>query len=416
MVRPSTWLPALAGTLCLMGVMTAQAQGPDACPTSGASSQPTWDKACAAAIEQEQDSARKAELLFRRAYVLNAREDYEHALEDLDAASALVPHQAKYLHERGYTLNSLRRYQEALISLDEDVALKLIPQAYDERALARFHMGDWEGSFADRDQSVKLNPGSAGALLTRTEARLWLGLFALAREDLKASASLAQSSGENADGVEDFAGVLEAWTHHSKSGDPTTLCLKAESEEALSQTTLIGDCTVAFLHARTPKEKADALTQRGNAWQLARHSLRHQLTDYELAAVLAPNDSVVHMNLGFACLQLREDHARTALQEFNRSLALHPQTSFPSLGGRAHAYYKLRELDLAFRDAKASAEIKPNILALWLMGDISRDKGDMAAAKRYWMDVYRLGARDDRLMESLRSVGVKDPAAEPGGR
>jgi hypothetical protein len=83
--------------------VAAQAQEASVCPISKAQRSESWEHDCDAAIQVEQDPANKAQLLFRRAYVLNERQAYEQSLEDLNAACALVPHHVAYLHERaGY--------------------------------------------------------------------------------------------------------------------------------------------------------------------------------------------------------------------------------------------------------------------------------------------------------------------------
>src|SRR5262249_50787403 len=138
------------------------------CPTSNAPSHPSWDRDCAAAIQAERDPIKKAELHFRRAYVLNERQAYLQALDDLNAACATVPHHASYLRERAYTLNSLGRHHEALVDLNEAASLEPeLPGVYEERALTRTALGDWQGAFDDYDQEVKLRPDSTSALVAR---------------------------------------------------------------------------------------------------------------------------------------------------------------------------------------------------------------------------------------------------------
>jgi hypothetical protein len=83
-----------------------------------------------------------------------------------------------------------------------------------------------------------------------------------------------------------------------------------------------------------------------------------------------------------------------------------------ALAGRAVAQYNLHEPNLGFHDAKESFELEPNPLALLILGDLTKDKHDNAAAKTHWMGVYHLGMRDDRLIERLKSVGVMDPEKE----
>src|SRR5450631_644520 len=143
--RTKTWTAALLLTgLYFLMPMVTQAEQVSGCSISNAQTQKSWDQDCAAAIEAEHDSATKAELLFRRAYVSNERRAYEQSLGDLNAACALVPHHVPYLHERAYTFNSLGRYREALLDLNEQASLDpQSPGVYSERALARTSLGDW---------------------------------------------------------------------------------------------------------------------------------------------------------------------------------------------------------------------------------------------------------------------------------
>lgn len=84
-----------------------------------------------------------------------------------------------------------------------------------------------------------------------------------------------------------------------------------------------------------------------------------------------------------------------------------------ALAGRSSAHYNLGEKNRAFHDARESFEMQPNELALWMLGDLAKDKHNDARAKSFWMGAYHLGSRDDRLLERLRSVGVSDPEKEP---
>jgi tetratricopeptide (TPR) repeat protein len=409
------YVPVLIIALCLIFPMRAQAQDVSGCPISPAKAVQSWDSDCAASIEGEPDSAKKAELHFRRAYVLNGREAYQEALDDLNAACTMVPHHAKYLHERAYTLNSLGRYQEALADLDEQAILEpQAPTVYQERAFTRTLVGDWEGALADRDRQARLLPDSRSALIARANARLWLGQFDHARQDLKAAAALkpdAPGSTENAGYFERVSALLEAWTHHSFGHDPAARC-RHPNQNDYSRTTLIGDCTLAFLSAKSPKDKADALTNRAIAWDVARQSQHDATIDCQAAVALDPGNPHLHTNLGFAYLQAA--HSWAARQEFDRSIEI--ERTYLALAGRAQADYNLGEKERAFRDAKESFEMQSNAAALWVLGDISKDRGDDASAKLYWMGAYHLGLRDDRLMERLQSVGVRDPAKEPSGK
>jgi tetratricopeptide (TPR) repeat protein len=275
------WTAALLLTvLYFLMPMAAQAHDVSGCPTSNAQTQKSWDQDCAAAIRVERAPRRKAELLFRRAYVLNERHDYEQSLNDLNVACALVPHYLPYLHERAYTFNSLGRYREAFIDIDEQASLdSQSPAVYSERALVRTRLGDWEGALADRDREVKLLPDSMSALVARAEARIWVGQFGQAQKDLKAAAALPDAlRADNAEYLERVSKRLGAWMHHSSGDDPGAKCGCAGTNDDFSQPTLIGDCTLALLSAKTPQDKAAALTHRSIAW-LSQQSVHDATAD-----------------------------------------------------------------------------------------------------------------------------------------
>jgi len=407
------WTPALLLLpLCLSALPAAKAQEVSGCPLSEAKAQKSWEHDCAAAIQTEHNSAKKAELHFRRAYVLNESQAYEQSLIDLNAATALLPHQVKYLRERAYTLNSLGRYWEALVDLDELATLEpQTPEVYSERAMARHHLGDWEGALADREREVKLRPNSMSALVARAAAHLWVGQFEKAQQDLKAAAEMPDdpSHTDDAEYRERVSRQLDAWMHHSSGADSGAKCALAANNDEFTQETLIGDCTLAFFSAKTPHDKADALVQRSIAWISAKQSQHDATADDEAAVALDPDNPDRHTNLGFAYLQ--ERHSWAARQEFDRSINI--RKTYMALAGRSSAHYNLHETNQSFHDARESFEMNPNVLALWMLGDLSKDKHDDAIAKSFWMGAYHLGSRDDRLLERLRGVGVPDPEKEP---
>jgi tetratricopeptide (TPR) repeat protein len=407
------WIALLPLTAVLFCGLSISATADEAqCVISKAKDDPSWDPDCAKAIFAEHDALKKAELLFRHAYVLNERELYERAIKELNAAITFVPHSPEYLRERAYTLNSLARYGEALVDLDELISLNpKLQAAYPERAMSRTYVGDWQGALADREVAVQLKPDSMSALVARAQANLWLGNFEQAQQDLNAAKELAPDP-SNGSGDETYLervnGQLQAWTKHSEGRNPGQNCSRAKNNEDLSKETLIGDCTIAFFSAKTPQDKADALVQRAIAWISARQSQRDATADHEASVALDPENPDRHTNLGFAYLEGR--HSWAARQEFDRSIKI--RKTYPALAGRASAHYNLNEINLSFKDAKESFEMQPNELALWVLGDLAKDKNDDKSAKLYWMGAYHLGSRDDRLMERLRSVGVTDPAAE----
>jgi tetratricopeptide (TPR) repeat protein len=410
----ATWMvgPAILVAFHLIAPV-ARAVDVSGCPTANAKEDKSWDHDCAAAILAEHDPHKKAELLFRRAYVSNERQSYEKSIEDLNAATILIPHHIEYLHERGYTLNALGRYREALVDLDELATLDpQEPEVFSERAMSRTYLGDWRGALADRDTQVKLKPNSMSALVARAQAKLWLGNFQGTQQDLKAAKELSADPAQGGDQeyLERVNAQLQAWMQHSNGDDPGKNCAQARDNDDYSKPTLIGDCTIAFLSAKTPQDKAGALAQRSISWVSARQSQHDATLDDEAAVALDPENPDRHTNLGMAYLQ--ERHSWAARQQFDRSI--HIRKTCMALAGRASAHFNLGEINLSFKDAKESFEMQPNLLALWILGDLASTRHDDASAKLYWMGAYHLGSRDDRLLERLKSVGVTDPEAETG--
>lgn len=128
-----------------------------------------------------------------------------------------------------------------------------------------------------------------------------------------------------------------------------------------------------------------------------------------MAAALDPDNPNTHTNLAFA--YMRDRHSTGAIWEFDRSIAIKP--TFTAYAGRASAKYNLHDLDGAFADAKKSFEIEPNMLALWVLGDVVYEKSkSYDEAKSFWIGAYRLGSRDDRLIQRLKDAGVPIPPPE----
>ena len=374
------------------------------------------DADCDAAIAKEADPAAKSVLLYRRAYMIIDRNDfntYPKALADLDEAIRLNPANWKALHERAYLYNEYGRWADAL--KDIDAQIELFPRAFDgyqERAMSRFNLGDLQGSYEDRDTVVLLRPGVAAPLIGRAAARMWLGEFDAARADLDAAAAIAQRAGDKQT-EQDIAAEraeLTLLTKTSGATHPGKVCEDAFNASDFSREGLIGDCTLAFLQAKTPKDKADILTFRATARLIIAQDENAAIPDRKIAAALVPEDPDMLANLGFSYVAVH--HSRAAIEEFDRSIAL--KEEFFNYAGRASAKLNLNDIDGAFFDAKKSFEIKPNELALTVLGDCiyARTKS-YDEAKDYWIGAYKLGDRDDGLIARLKDAGVPIPPPDP---
>jgi tetratricopeptide (TPR) repeat protein len=400
----------VASTVVLAGVApAARSENDTACAAGVPADIAAWRVECDAAIASETDDVRRAEFLFRRAYISVEQYRYDEALSDLNDALAADPDNPLYLHERAYVNGELSQFAAALVDLDRQVALQPDePTAYRERAHARHFSGDLKGSYEDRDKEVQLLPESPEALLFRSEQALWIGRFVDAEADATRAEKLAKAA-ENDKARTDAAALLaraKRWRKPSSTRGAASRCTLGEGIDRKSPPTLIGDCTQAFLSAKDGPAKANALNTRSVAWLVLANDQASSTQDLRVAVALDPKNADRYINLGFSFLLT--SHSWAARREFDRALALvrHPY----ALAGRARARMNLGDPAGARGDALASHALEANEAAAWVLADLAYDEGDLDAARGFYLDVFRLGSRDDGLIERLKELGVSDPA------
>lgn len=387
----------------------AMAQTVDGCPLDDRiAKDAAWERACDAAVAAANDPKARSTLLFRRAYVANEHQDYFTARDSLNQALALDSANVPAWQELAYTANALGDYAEGEKAADAKIALgRLDRSVLEERAFSRFFLGNFSGTYQDRDEVVRTNPRDADALLARAVAAMWLGRPDAARLDLE-SASVSTDDAAIRQRVADAVEALARWTARSSAKDPAAACLAAEKDGFRGEH-VIGDCSAAFLAETDPAKRAELLTLRAIAWLTEADDPDAATQDRAIAVALDPGNAMLHSNLGFAYLTNR--HSWAAAREFDRSIAL--AESWTALAGRAAARYNLGDKAGARTDAVRSYAIEPNEAALTVAGDLARDGGDVASAKRYWLGAWHLGNHGDDLAERLRSIGVADPDKEP---
>lgn len=407
-------LPAML----LMGI-TALAQGtatpnPPACADFA---RPGADiHGCDAGIAAETDPKAKSVLLLRRAYMRDQVSDHDvfrSAKDDLDQAIALWPDNWGAWHERGYIENEIGDTAQAASDLDHEAALNPdAPLLHSERALARFRLGDLAGAFQDRDRDVALHPDDASARAARAEALMWLGRFEEAKSDLDQAQKLATAGGDTdtLTWVTRLREDIARWTNWGDPSQAAAACANVKDETAFQDAHFIGNCTRAFLDARSGSDKAEALTGRGLAIELSRQNPALALDDFRLAAALDPSNPDLEGNLGGLLANIGRLHE--ALRHLDAAIAVKPNAY--AYAARASVKYELNDFKGAFADAKTSFGMGPNQANLTVLGDLAFTQlKDTKAAKSYWMGAYHLGDRDDGLIERLKKVGVENPDAEP---
>jgi len=406
---PGHRLKFIASALALLALSPAFA-APDSqpCSTKGDMKSSLWRSSCDAAIAIEKDTKVRASLLYGRAY--GAVEDfrYDDALADLRAALDLAPGTLAYLRERAYVHIELSNFEQAIADLDR--ASRLSPDdplVYRERAYARHFHGDLEGAYEDRAREAELTPDAAGALLARGNAALWLGRFDDARADMKRAQKLAKTSGDEdaARGVKETQTDIELWRHSTRGGNAAKLCNAARMADKDEAREAVGNCTKAFLEAKTGVAKADALTSRSTAWLVAIGSQKNSTEDLSLARAFDPEDVHRRVNLGYS--YLLSNHSWAANREFEKALAM-VRDPF-ALAGRAAARLNLGDKEGALADALASNELEPNEGATGVLADLAFDRGDRDEALELYLLIYERGSRQKDLIERLHELGVPDP-------
>ncbi|MEA3061498.1 MAG: hypothetical protein QOJ94_1279 [Sphingomonadales bacterium] len=371
----------------------------------------TEPSACDSAIATENNRRVKARLLLRRAYMRNEKYQYEEALKDLDAAVAADPAYGVAWHERSYTHGELRAFAQALADSDRDVALRPgEADAYRERAFARHGLADFSGELEDRSKVAALEPKKPDSRIARGRAALWLGRFDEARADAAEGLTLAQAAGDSNGAAKARAlqTDITLWTTRSGVADPEAACRQSDKTGRFGMAGLIGDCTAAFLAAKTPRARAELLTIRALAFLVAARDQAAAIDDQAIAVALDPGEGDWHANLGGSYVMAR--HSWAGKRELDIAIGL--KDNWGARAERAAARYNLKDYDGAAADAKKSIEMQPNDVALVVLGDLARDRGDKGSAKLYWMTAYRLGERDDDLLTRLKGVGVDDPEKE----
>ena len=398
----------MIGFHALLAAAAAFAAEPPAC-VSGLTADLA---ACDGAIAEAKDPREKAMLFFFRAYARNEKHQYEEAVRDLDESIRLDPENADAYHERAYTLGELSEYGRAVRDSDREVSLRPeYPGAYEERAFLRHRAGDLKGAFEDRARVVELKPLDAGSMLARGAAALWLGRFDDASRDTEESLRLARDAKDEkaAAAAEKQRSHISLWRRGSGDAAPEKICKTAMKKGQFETPGLVGDCTAAFLAARTPEDRAELLTVRSLAWLVGHQDQEASIADQVMAVAIEPSNPDWHANLGGSYVTVR--HSWAGRRALDRSLAI--KESWPALAQRAAARYNLNDPQGALADAKRSFELRPNEVALIVLGDLRRDAGDTASAKWLWMAAYHMGGRDDGLIARLKSIGVADPEREP---
>lgn len=394
--------------LCALAASPAAAQDEECTYTVGKSGSASISEGCEREMAAMSGDDERADYLFRLGYSMVENEASLGALTMLERAVALAPDNAKYWHELAFVQGDLGFYREALASIERAMALDPeLKEAFSERAWLRENLGEFAGANDDYDNYFSGGGESPTARMSYARNLVWMGRI----DEAEAKLDLLAGDARLADEVAKQRNLIERIRGYRPKGDEAARCeiSTSLSDRALAEQ-MFDICTRAFLDSSDPEKRGDYLTVRATVRQVIEQSRAAGYDDLRIAAGIDPENGNRHVNTGFSLLQGR--HSWAARNEFDKAIAMGLSSDLNTaiaLAGRAQANFNLEDRDAAIADAKKSFEIEPNEAAAWVLGEIAFAEGDKNLARTLWMESYRLGSRDDGLIESLKSVGVDDP-------
>ncbi|NJM86388.1 MAG: tetratricopeptide repeat protein [Hydrococcus sp. RU_2_2] len=113
----------------------------------------------------------------------------------IDKAIVIQPEDATLYNQKGILLQNLKRYLQAEAAYDK--AIQLSPRAsfYNNRGLLYAKQQKWELALADYNQALQLNPNYANAYYNRGIVRYQMGDRQGSIQDLQKSAELFYQQG-----------------------------------------------------------------------------------------------------------------------------------------------------------------------------------------------------------------------------
>lgn len=264
-----------------------------------------------------------------RARTLIDQNDFQGALNVLDAGAKLDPNNAFVYGWRGIANNRLSQYAQAISEFDHALQLdSKYAVGLNGRGYAYYMTGDIDRALADLNAAIAINPNLATAYLNRSL------IFSDKPDFERAFADLNNATRLNP----------ELWQAYAKIGYNYNRL--QQFERALP----------AFDQAiRLNSSFAPPFNGRGFAYQKLGDGDR-ALVDFEAAIRINPNFLAPYINRGQ--LYLARHAPDPAIADFNNALRLNPK-AVPALLGRAKAHEISGDLTGALADFEAALAIAP---------------------------------------------------------
>src|SRR5262249_7708641 len=123
-----------------------------------------------------------------------------------------------------------------------------------------------------------------------------------------------------------------------------------------------------------------------------------------------PDRAAAHFN--FASALISAHRSMLGVREINRAMELGTEKDLEwiALMIRGQGKLNLGDPDGALDDAKKSFAMHADANTVVLFGDIADAQNDKPKAVEFWLQAYKLGQRDDSMMDRLKRAGVTPPA------
>jgi tetratricopeptide (TPR) repeat protein len=170
-----------AGALLAFGLVVgpARADDRDTCDNG------TGEEGIAACSRLIQRNQKDVVAWGSRAFLYNAKGDYDRAIADAGQAIRIDPKYAVAYNERGAAYNGKAAYNRAITDFDQAIQLTPdFPEAYYNRGNAYNSKGDYDRAIADLDQAIRLKPDIVDAYTERGFAHNGKGDYDQAIADL----------------------------------------------------------------------------------------------------------------------------------------------------------------------------------------------------------------------------------------
>lgn len=353
-------------------------------------------------------------------------------------------------NRRGGALALLGCVAAGSILLSSPALAEADPQFLNDRAARAIKAGDVDAGLADLNESLRIKPGQAVALLNRGVAYAQKGKFELARADYDASiaidpiypaytsrGSLFAKTGQYERAIEDYraalklqplssltllnlAVVYKAMGRYDEALETAEHSYKLKTEpkaqvlkgEILTQTGDYAGAVKAFTRAIvTVRTYATAYALRSFAYtRLGQYDLA--MADIDKAVALEPNNSD-RLNTRCWYRGMAGRDLPSALEDCNRALSIGP-ISHAMLHSRALVYAQAGDQAAAMADIDRGLSLAPDDPdLLFLRGVVKLKQGQEAGARA---DMERALSLQPKVARDYQQVGLPAWALATAGQ